>query len=78
VAATGAWRIQLGAFSRRGAAEALFGKLAGSGPLAGRQAYYVPVGAITRLQVGPYPSRAAAQAACNSLKGQSCFPVGAK
>jgi cell division septation protein DedD len=77
-AATGAWRIQLGAFSRRGSAEALFAKLAGSGTLAGRQAYYVPVGAMTRLQVGPYPSRAAAQAACNSLKGQSCFPVGAK
>src|SRR5437868_8659037 len=53
--ASGAWRIQLGAFSQRGSAEALFRKLSGS--LAGRQAFYIPAGAITRLQVGPYASR---------------------
>ena len=75
--ATGPWRIQLGAFSRRGAAEALFGRLS-AGPLAGRSPYYVPVGAMTRLQVGPYSTRAAAQAACAALKGQSCFAVPAK
>jgi hypothetical protein len=76
--ASGAWRIQLGAFSQRGSAEALFKKLSASGAIAGRSAVYVPVGAITRLQVGPFASRAAAQAACNSLKGQACFPVAAK
>jgi len=76
VPATGAWRIQLGAFSQRGSAEALYRKL--SGTLGGRQAYYIPVGSITRLQVGPYPSRAAAQAACGALHGQACFPVAAK
>ena len=70
---SGAWRIQLGAFSQRGSAEALYRKLAGS--LDGRTAFYVPAGAVTRLQVGPYASRAAAQAACNALKGQACFPV---
>jgi uncharacterized protein len=75
-AASGAWRIQLGAFSQRSSAEALFRKL--SGALAGRQAVYIPAGPITRLQVGPYPSRAAAQAACNALKGQACFPVAVK
>jgi hypothetical protein len=75
-AATGGWRIQLGAFSQRGSAEALFRRLSGS--LGGRQAFYIPVGAITRLQVGPYPSRAAAQAACGALHGQACFPVPAK
>ena len=32
------WRIQLGAFSKRSSAEALFGKLSGNGALAGRQA----------------------------------------
>jgi cell division septation protein DedD len=72
--AAGAWRIQLGAFSRRGAAEALFARLS-TGPLAGRSAHYVPAGAVTRLQVGGFASRAAAQAACNALKGQGCFPV---
>lgn len=75
VAASGAWRIQLGAFSQRSSAEALFRKLSGNGALAGRQAYYIPVGAITRLQVGPFESRASASAACNALKGQACFAV---
>ena len=76
--AKGAWRVQLGAFSQRGSAEVLYRKLSGNGALAGRQAFYVPAGAVTRLQVGPFESRAAAQAACNSLKGQACFPVAGK
>ena len=76
--AAGAWRVQLGAFSQRGSAEALFRKLSGNGALAGRQAFYVPAGAVTRLQVGPFESRASAQAACSALKGQACFPVAAK
>lgn len=78
-AASGAWRIQLGAFGQRGGAEALFRKLA-AGPLAGRQPYYTPVGTVTRLQAGPYPSKAAASAACATLsaRGQACFVVGAR
>lgn len=78
--ASGLWRIQLGAFSKRASAEALFQKLSGSEPLAGRQPYLVPVGAITRLQAGPFESRAAAAAACAALsrQGQPCFPVVAK
>ena len=60
----------------RGSAEALYHKL--SGALGGHQAIYVPAGSITRLQVGPYPTRAAAQAACGALKAQACFPVPAK
>jgi cell division septation protein DedD len=78
--ASGPWRIQLGAFSKRASAEALFKKLSGSGPLAGRQSYFIPVGAITRLQAGPFDSRAAAAAACAALsrQGQPCFPVAAK
>lgn len=78
--ASGPWRIQLGAFSRRGAAETLFNKLAGNGPLAGRRPFYVAAGAVTRLQVGPFESRAAAAAACTALsrQGQPCFPVAAK
>src|SRR5206468_9098622 len=38
-AASGAWRIQLGAFSQRGSAEALYRKL--SGALAGHQPVYI-------------------------------------
>ena len=73
-AASGGWRIQLGAFSQKGSAETLYQKLAGKAALQGRHAFYVPVGAITRLQVGPFESRAAAQAACNAV-GVPCFPV---
>lgn len=77
VAASGAWRIQIGAFSQRASAEALFRKLSGNSALAGRRAFYVPAGAVTRLQVGPFESKAAAAAACRAI-GQACFPVQAK
>lgn len=76
VAAKGNWRIQLGAFGQRSSAEALFGKL--SGKVSGRQAYYVPVGKIVRLQVGPFENRAAASTACARLAPQACFPVEAR
>jgi TPR repeat protein len=72
-AQAGGWRIQLGAFSNRSGAQTLFGKLRGK--LGGAQAYYVNAGAVTRLQVGPYPSRADANAACANLRPQACFPV---
>ena len=80
VAAGGAWRIQLGAFSQRSSAEALFRRLSGSAPVAGRQQFLVTAGSVTRLQVGPFPSKSAASAACSSLsaKGQACFPVSTK
>jgi TPR repeat protein len=77
-AKTGAWRIQLGAFSKKASAEALFHKLSGNGALAGRQAFYIPVGAITGLLAGPFESGAAANAACSALRGQACFVVAAK
>ena len=79
-AASGAWRIQLGAFSKRASAEALFNRLASKGPVAGLTAFYVPAGAMTRLQAGPFVSRTAAGAACASLakSGQPCFAVAAK
>lgn len=73
---SGPWRIQLGAFSQHGSAEALFRKL--SPLLAGREPFYVASGPVTRLQVGPYPTRGAAAAACSALHGQPCFPVPAK
>lgn len=77
-AARGAWRVQLGAFSTRGAAEGLYRKLSASAALSGRQAYYVPVGKMTRLQAGPFDSRAGATAACAKLAPQPCFAVEAK
>lgn len=73
----GNWRVQLGAFSQKAGATALFRKYS-AGPLAGRQSYLVPAGAVTRLQAGPFASRADAAAACRALAahGQACFPVG--
>ena len=75
-APAGEWRIQLGAFILKGAAESLYSRLSGS--LGGRKAYYIPVGTATRLQVGPYASRAEASAACARLKGQDCIVVRAR
>jgi TPR repeat protein len=75
--ATGGWRIQLGAFSQRGAAEALYQRVAGKAALAGRSPYYIAAGNVTRLQVGPFASKAAASAACSSI-GVPCFAVPAK
>lgn len=73
--ARGVWRVQLGAFSTRDAAEGLFKQLSASAALTGRQPYYVPVGKMTRLQAGPFESRASAAAACSRLAPQPCFAV---
>jgi cell division septation protein DedD len=75
-AVSGRWRVQLGAFGQRKSAETLYAKL--DGRLAGKQAYFVPAGAVVRLQAGPFESRAAASAACARLAPQPCFPVEAR
>jgi TPR repeat protein len=77
-APSGKWRIQLGAFSKRSSAEDLYRKLSDATAIAAHQVYYVPAGAVTRLQVGGFATRAAATSACSSLKGQPCFPVEGK
>jgi TPR repeat protein len=77
VTASGGWRIQLGAFSQRATAEALYQRLSGKPVLAGRGPYYVAAGSITRLQVGPFASKAAAASACAAVGG-ACFPVPGK
>lgn len=71
--ARGVWRVQLGAFLNKASAQALYERM--KNKVAGGQAYYVPVGAMTRLQVGPFDSRASASAACARLKPQPCFAV---
>lgn len=76
-AVSGGWRIQLGAFSQRASAEALYQRVSGRGALAGRIPYYIASGPVTRLQVGPFQSKAAATAACGAI-GVPCFAVPAK
>jgi uncharacterized protein len=73
---SGRWRIQLGAFGQRKSAESLFARL--TGRLSGKQGYYVPAGAVVRLQAGPFESRPEASAACARLAPQPCFPVEAR
>jgi len=77
VSANGHWRIQLGAFSKKGSAESLYKKVSGKDALAGRKPFYVAAGAVTRLQIGPFESRSAAESACRAV-GSACFPVEAK
>lgn len=69
--ATGNWRIQLGAFSDPGNARRLVARLHGQFP--GRVVKYTPSGAIIRVTVGPFPSRAAALAGCGAVR--PCAPV---
>lgn len=74
----GNWRVQLGAFANASGASALWGRLHGSiGALAPYQSFIVSAGAVTRLQAGPLPSRAAADKLCASVKaaGNACLPV---
>jgi cell division septation protein DedD len=73
-AVSGHWRIQLGAFSQRGAAEALYHRISGKAAVAGRVPFYVSAGPVTRLQVGPFPTKGAAASACSSL-GIACFAI---
>jgi cell division septation protein DedD len=70
----GGWTVQLGAFSKRSSAEALYQRLAKGGVLRGMEPYYVTVGPLTKLRVGSFETRAEAAAACAALKGQACFP----
>ena len=75
--AKGDWRIQLGAFSKRGNAQALYNKLSGQGALGGRKPFYVAAGAVIRLQVGPFETKSGAEAACKKIE-IGCFPVPAR
>lgn len=75
---SGDWRIQLGAFSDKAKASALWTRLrSASAGLSGLQPFYVKAGPVTRLQVGGFESRAIAEKICASLRSstQACFSV---
>ena len=74
VAASGAWRIQVGAFADRTSAEAAYRKLAGNTVLSGKGPQYIPFNRFIRLRIGPFGSKAGAAAACGALH-VPCFPV---
>ncbi len=71
-APSGNWRVQLGAFSTPGNAQAQWNTVRGK--LGGAQPFYVKAGAVTRLQAGGFASKAAANRACASA-GVACVVV---
>ncbi len=75
-AASGKWRVQLGAFSSEAKARALWNSLEGRYPtLQSLQPYLVKAGAVVRLQAGPFASKAEAERVCGAVSGggQACF-----
>lgn len=75
-ATAGDWRVQLGAFSDESKAKNLWNRLESSvSALAGMQPYLVRAGGITRLQAGPFATRAQAVSMCSSVKasGNDCI-----
>lgn len=78
VAASGNWRVQLGAFSNEGAARRQWSKVQRSvSTLGSLQPAYTRAGALTRLRSGPFATRAAADRVCAAVRatGQACIAV---
>lgn len=75
-AVSGKWRVQLGAFGNQNKAKALWNTLEKrvSG-LNNLQPYLVAAGNITRLQAGPFATKAQANQMCNTVKasGNDCI-----
>ena len=74
-AAAGNWRVQLGAFGVPGNAQTLWDKLKSHAALSGREAHVVRAGKLTKLQAGPFATRAEALAACARMAPLACIPV---
>jgi uncharacterized protein len=74
-AISGPWRLQLGAFSVAGNADALWARVKGRPELAGHPRQNVSTGNLTKLFAGGFASREAAQAACSRLSaaGFACL-----
>lgn len=66
-AASGPWRIQLGAFGVAGNAEALWSRVKARPELAGHPRALVPAGKLTKLQATGFVSKSEAEAACTRL-----------
>ncbi|MEP2104111.1 MAG: SPOR domain-containing protein [Parasphingorhabdus sp.] len=75
-AATGNWRVQLGAFGDQNKAKVLWNNLEKRvSALNSLQPYLVAAGKITRLQAGPFATKAQASKVCGSVKasGNDCI-----
>lgn len=71
------WRVQLGAFSKKEQAEAAWTEVKAKQKqlVANSKPIYTADGSVTKLQMGPYPSKAAARDACAKIafSGRACF-----
>ncbi len=74
-AASGGWKVQLGAFGVRANADRLWASVSGRSELAGHGRLMVPTGRVTRLLADGFASQAEAQAVCTSLQraGHDCL-----
>lgn len=70
-ARAGHWHVQLGAFRDDGNARALWSRVGGR---VGGQPVYARAGGVTRLQAGPFATRAEAERACRAAGG-GCLVV---
>lgn len=73
----GSWQVQIGAYGSQAAAQKAWGDASKNGVIHGKSPDYIPVGALTRLRIGPFPGKAEANQACQALlKAKfNCFPV---
>lgn len=67
--ATGAFRIQLGAFAQKSNADSLWARVRGRPEMAGHPRIDLAQGAVTRVLAGGFASQAEASRACAALKG---------
>ncbi|HEX8193337.1 MAG TPA: SPOR domain-containing protein [Allosphingosinicella sp.] len=76
-AATGRWRVQLGAFSNEANARRQWSAMRSVSAVGALQHHIVRAGAVWRLQAGPLGDRAAAARVCAAARsaGHDCIPV---
>jgi len=72
-----AWRVQLGAFSKRTQAEAVWTDVKAKQKtlVANKTPFYEPADGVTKLQLGPFANQQAARDACAKIafSGRACF-----
>jgi uncharacterized protein len=76
-AASGPWRLQLGAFGVRANADKLWDRVKARPELSGHAKLAIPAGKVVKLQAGGFASQESAQTACSRLKagGFDCIAV---
>lgn len=76
-ATPGGWNVQIGAYGSQQAAQKVWLDAAKNAAIRGKSPVYIPVGALTRLRIGPFTGKTDANQACDSLQkaGFNCFPV---